>query len=134
MNDPATVQEWFDVARERGEDATSMLSDRVTSIGPVYMVGYAVESALKAYLHRKGIPRPATGQSGHDLRALWKATRFRLSDIKDNSGCATYFIETWTTALRYQAYLPDGTPDSGALVRAALRLVGFITCQTKRTR
>ncbi|MBK1699959.1 HEPN domain-containing protein [Thiococcus pfennigii] len=132
MPDPSTCEAWLDVARERGADARAMLPARAASIGPVYMAGYAVESALKAYLQAQGLPRPAAGPAGHDLRALWKASGLQLRDLKDPDGTAAFFVQDWTTALRYQAQTAPGQADAQTLVDAAGRLLGYLSTQIKR--
>jgi hypothetical protein len=43
---PNTAQDWITVANERAADAEAMLSSRQDSVGPVYMVGYAIECSL----------------------------------------------------------------------------------------
>jgi len=134
MKDPTTASEWMVVARERGADAEAMLPERATSIGPVYMAGYAIECSIKAYLQKAGIPRPASGRDGHNLRGLWKAAGFRLSDLKDPYGHKSFFVETWTTDLRYQRQCPDSAEDSEALLKAAKELVGWLNAAIKRTR
>jgi len=133
MPDPSTCEAWLGVARERGLDAKSMLPSRAMSVGPVYMAGYAVESALKAYLQAKGIPRPTSGSAGHDLRALWKASGLQLRDLRDSDGGACFFIDEWTTALRYEAQPRSGQRDSQRLIDAAGRLVGFVTGFIRRS-
>lgn len=127
MNDPTTTEGWLDVARERGEDASAMLGKRKGSVGPVYMAGYAVESALKAYLQAKGISRPNSGPLGHDIRGLWKASGLQLRDIKDPKGDATFFFQGWNTALRYQVTPPANSPGAEAVVGGATRIVGLLT-------
>lgn len=132
MFDPSTAQEWLEVARERVGDANSMLPGRANSVGPSYVAGYAVEAALKAYLQARGIPRPAGGRPGHDLRALWKATGLKLRDLKDTDGCAAFFVNEWTTALRYQVTRPPGHQESIRLVETAGRLVGNLSGRIRR--
>jgi len=111
-----------------------MLPERAASVGPVYMIGYAIECSIKAYLQSKGIPRPANGRDGHNLRALWKTAGFRLSDLKDEQGYKSFFIETWTTDLRYQHRCPAAMQDAEALMEAAKGLVGWLQARVKRAR
>lgn len=134
MQDPSTVEQWLAVARERGLDASAMLPARETSIGPAYMAGYAVESAIKALLQARGTPRPTSGRAGHNLRALWRAADFRLSDLNDPDGHRSFFLQDWTTDLRYQSEPPDGADDQAALVKAAQGLVGWLHARIKRQR
>lgn len=132
MNNPSTSDEWMTVARERAIDAEAMLPSRADSIGPAYMVGYAVECAIKGFLQYKGIPRPPSGQEGHNLRGMWRQARFRLGDLKDPVGTKSFFIEQWSTDFRYQTACPPNTPNSDDLVRAAKGIVGWIHAQIKR--
>lgn len=132
MRDPLTPEEWLAVAHERGGDATAMLPARAMSIGPLYMAGYAVVSALKAYLKAKKIPRPERGSGGHNLRALWKSSGLQLRDLNDTDGSAAFFIEEWTTALRYQTKHSSSQQKSETIVNTAKRLVGYISKLSKR--
>lgn len=134
LTDPSTTEEWMAVARERGADAKAMLPSRAASIGPVYMAGYAIECTIKGYLQSKGIPRPTSGQDGHNLKGLWKQTGFRFADLKDPDGNRSFFIQQWSTDFRYQANIPENVPNSADLVKAAKSLVGWIHAQTKRQR
>lgn len=122
------------VARERGADADAMLSSRASSIGPFYMAGYAVECAIKGCLQHKGVRRPASGQEGHNLKGLWKKAGFRLADLKDPDGRKSFFIQQWSTDLRYQANYSPNAPNSEDLVKAVRGLVGWIQAQIKRQR
>lgn len=133
-NDPSTAEEWMAVAWERGADATALLPSRASSIGPVYMAGYAIECAIKGYLQHKGIPRPANGHEGHNLRGIWKSMGFCFADLKDSNGNKSFFIEHWSTDFRYQANYPANVPNSTDLVSAAKGLVGWIHAQIKRQR
>lgn len=132
MQDPSTAAEWLAVARERGLDAGALLPARAQSVAPSYLAGYAVESALKAYLQSRGISRPSSGPEGHNLRALWKSSGLRLSDLKDSDGSAAYFINDWDTRLRYQSTRPATALGSEQLVSTATRLVGYLSNLTKR--
>ena len=132
--EPSTTKEWMDVARERGADAVAMLPNRSSSVGPVYMAGYAIECSIKAFLQENGIPRPTKGGQGHNLCGLWHVAKFRLADLRDPTGRRAFFFEEWTTDLRYQIHCPAKTADSAALVAAAKGLVGWIQSQIKRQR
>jgi len=122
------------VARERGADAEAMLPNRTASIGPVYMAGYAIECAIKGYLQYKGIPRPTSGQDGHNLKGLWKQAGFRLADLKDSNGNRAFFFQQWSTDFRYQVNIPQDISNSADLVDAAKKLTRWIQAQTRRQR
>lgn len=137
IEDPSSAEDWFEVALERGADATSMLPARVESWGPFYMAGYAIECALKGYLMRFGMSFPRSGRDGHDLRGLWKSCGFRLGDLGDRTGAKTFFIDSWCTDFRYQ---PKILASSGqafapeALVQAAQQVAGWIRGLVRRGR
>lgn len=130
--DPATPDQWIAVANERGADAQAMLPQRQDSAGPVYMAGYAVECALKAYLSDQGIARPA-GRPGHDLRGLWKSSGFRLADLTDSQGTKSFYVEDWSTDLRYRIRM-DSRRSTPELVAGARVLSGWIQMRLKRHR
>ena len=134
MQDPSSASDWMAVARQRGADAKAMLPERAESVGPSYMAGYAIECAVKALLQARGTPRPASGRAGHNLRALWAAAGFRQSDIKDSSGHQSFYLDVWTTDMRYQSQPPIGADDQAALVAAAGRIVGWLHAQARRAR
>ena len=102
-----------------------ILYDQGRSVAAVYLAGCAVECSLKAYLQRIGRGFPTSGPAGHDLRELWKVSRFRLTDLRDSQGNRTYFIERWNTGLRYNDTL-DTALDAGVLVEGAVQLVGWV--------
>lgn len=129
---PKTTQDWIDVAIARGADADALGKERPASIAAVYMVGYAVECSLKAYLRSQGKPFPERGSAGHNLRALWKQSGFQLRDLADENGTRTYFVEGWTTSLRYSAGLPALPSDQAELLNGAKNLVKFLRGQMKR--
>lgn len=126
LDDPSTAEEWLAVARERGLDAAELLLNRAESIGPSYLAGYVLESALKAYLQHTGEERPGQGPEGHNLRALWKACQRTLGDLKDESGASGFFFDDWDVALRYQARRPSSSLSSHQLVDFARRFIGVI--------
>ncbi|RLB95418.1 MAG: hypothetical protein DRH50_04245 [Deltaproteobacteria bacterium] len=134
MNAPSTTDEWMAVARERGADAEAVISSRAASIGSVYMAGYAIECAIKGYLQHKGIPRPTSGQDGHNLKGLWLQAGFRLADLKDPVGVKTFFIQKWSTDFRYLVSIPQDMADPADLVNAAKKVAGWIQAQIKRQR
>ena len=131
--DPANAEEWIDVARQRAMDTAAMLPARKQSVGPVYMAGYAVECALKAFLDRKSIRRPRMGPEGHNLRGLWKASGFRLGDLNDRQGFKSFYLEFWSTDLRYDSRL-DSELETADLVAGARQLTGWIQNRIRRSR
>ena len=138
---PKTWEHWREVAIERAKDAEIIAENNPDSIGCVYMVGYAVECALKAYLQRKGKRFPGKGKEGHHLRALWETAGFRLSDIIDPKGLQVFFIEEWTTDLRYEVRDNDGYSliedqgyDMKELIEGAKQLSGWIHKKIRRLR
>ena len=136
---PNTWEHWREIAIERAEDAGSIAEKRPNSLGSVYMVGYAVECALKAYLQRKGISFASKGKEGHHLKTLWKKAGFRLSDINDTKGQQIFFIQEWTTNLRYEVRDNEGyllIQGQGLnikeLIEGAKQLSGWIHKKIKR--
>ena len=101
------------------------------SVAAVYLAGYAVECSLKAYLQRVGRGFPASGPAGHDLRELWKVSRFQMANLGDSQGNRTYFIEQWNTGLRYNETLGTAL-DAGVLVEGAVQLAGWVQGQLHR--
>jgi len=130
---PTTASDWIAVARERAADAEAMLPTRSLSAGPVYMAGYAVECSLKAYLHHRGRGFPKHGSGGHDLRNLWSAAGFRLSDLGDSEGEKTFYLEAWSTDLRYETDIST-TLSAKELLSGARKLTGYIQSQVRRMR
>jgi hypothetical protein len=130
---PTSSDGWLDVARERASDADALLGARDQSAGSVYFAGYAIECSLKALLQRSGKAFPTAGGAGHDLRGLWLQSGFRLGDISDASGAKTFFVESWSTDLRYEVApsLPGSTSE---LVGDARQLSSWIQTQIRRQR
>lgn len=128
---PNTAQEWLTVANERAADAEAMLSSRSNSIGPIYMAGYAIECSFKAYLQSRGIAFPSRGSEGHNLKALWRASKFKLRDLNDNIGNKTFFIHSWSTDLRYEPRF-DENLSSQSLVKGAKSVTSWIQQQIRR--
>ena len=91
-------------------------------LAAIYMAGYAVECGLKALLQRRGKRFPRSGAEGHHLRGLWEATGLKLDDVR---GYRRLFMDFWTTDLRYEHSLPDGT-DFESLYQGSVELVGYI--------
>ena len=128
---PNTINDWMNLSRERQSDASALLRSRRKSIAPVYIVGYAIETALKAYLKSRNFQFPRSGREGHNLTGLWRRAGFRSSDLKDSTGHKSFFINEWGTHLRYETSL-DQKQDSESLIKAAGQLVGWITIQIRR--
>ncbi len=130
--EPTTAEDWIAVANERGSDAEAIKKDKPTSVGSVYMAGYAIECSLKALLQKRGIPLPTYGRSGHNLKELWKASGLKISDLKDNTGTKTFFLEEWETALRYECSLPTSLGlGAEELVEGAKKLNRWIQKQVR---
>lgn len=108
-----------------------ILADQGRSVAAVYLAGYAVECALKAYLQRVGRGFPTSRQAGHDLRELWRACGFRLAALGDSQGNRAYFVEQWYTGLRYNDTL-DTVLDAGVLVEGAVQLAGWVQSRLNR--
>jgi HEPN domain-containing protein len=130
---PTTSQEWSEVATERQSDARALCEQRAESVGTVYLAGYAVECALKAYLQRAGLPFPTAGREGHNLRGLWRSSGFRLRDLADHAGTKSFYINCWSTDLRYETSIPS-IAAAEHLVAGAGQLTGWILSQAKRQR
>jgi hypothetical protein len=96
------------------------------------MAGYVIECALKAYLRKANIKFPTRGSAGHDIRGLWQRA-FKLSDLKDRDGHRTFFVDRWSTSMRYETDVPPGY-DPRRLVQEARRLSGEIRQQIRKKR
>src|SRR5260370_167884 len=96
-------------AQERAADADRLWAAQ-RHCGALYMAGYAVECRLKTLLQRGGRKFPTSGSEGHNLRGLWEAAGLAL---RDQSGRKKQFLEFWSTNLRYQPRLPEGTDHLG---------------------
>ncbi|MEB3830617.1 hypothetical protein [Phormidium sp. CCY1219] len=68
--EPTTADDCSAVANERAADAEAIAKCRPTSVGSVYIAGYAIECSLKALLQKRGIPTPTSGALGHNLHKL----------------------------------------------------------------
>jgi len=115
------LDSFLEAARERGMDASTLKREK-RLLAAIYMAGYAVECGLKALLQRMRKRFPRSGSEGHHLRGLWEAAGLKLDDIR---GYRRLFMDFWTTNLRYEHSLPDGT-DFEALYRGSVELVGYI--------
>jgi hypothetical protein len=128
---PDTWEDWRSVANERMMDARSLLLARANSVAPVYLAGYAIECSLKALLQRRGTGFPTYGSEGHNLRSLWASVGFTLGDISGAGGSGTYYIESWSTDLRYQ--VTENFPSTcEELLTGAAHLVGFLQTRLAR--
>lgn len=123
---PNTFEDWIEVSKERQSDAIALLKSRQDSTGPVYMVGYAIETYLKAVIakNKKVVPKI------HEIRELWIKAGFKLSDIKDKSGEKTFFFEDWTTDLRYETSLSQAH-NSNSLVKAAGNILSWVQMRSR---
>jgi HEPN domain-containing protein len=130
---PTTYKDWMEIATERSKDAEELANARSNSVAAPYIAGYCVECALKAYLNKLGMPFPAHGREGHNLRSLWRKANFRKFDIKDNTGAKTYYIESWDTSLRYEKKI-NAEFDAVELINGAKRLTQWVFSQIRRTR
>ncbi len=132
MAAPISIQDWLGVARERASDAEAILAKRPDSTGSVYLVGYAIECSLKAYLLSIGRPVPTSGRAGHNITGMWDASGFRKRDIGDNDGCKVFFLEDWDTSMRYSSVRQNGGITNQQLIEGAKRLVGWVQGQVRR--
>lgn len=130
---PDSPEQWRATSLERGEDADAMLPDRSQSAGPVYMAGYAIECMLKAYLQQEGIQFSTSGRKGHDLRGLWKQAGLQLSDLGDKNGNRVFFVEDWSTDMRYQTEAPKNRMPK-ELVKAAKQIAGNLQTRMRRSK
>lgn len=130
--EPTCIEDWISVARERAADAEAIVLARAQSVGSVYLVGYAVECSLKAYLIASGTRFPTRGPAGHDLTALWKASGFTKRDIADLDGSKSYYFEAWTTSLRYSTTGAGSGLQNEELLNGAKRVVGWLQNQARR--
>jgi hypothetical protein len=130
---PNTAQDWIAIAQERAADAEAMKTSRCTSVGSVYMAGYAIECSLKALLQTKRTPFPKHGNEGHNLRGLWEASNFRLSDLNDSKGTKAFFLQDWNTALRYELSCASSLGVT-ELVDGAKELTSWIQTQIRRSK
>ena len=124
---PNTAKEWLQVADERGKDAATLKKTR--RLAAIYIIGYAVECHLKAYLQFMNKPYPRSGQAGHDLFALWEACGFKRNDFRGNR---RLFLNTWTTNLRYEPKL-ENEGNFSSLFKGAFELIGYIQTLQRRT-
>lgn len=130
---PTSAEDWCAIAEERVSDARALSENAPQSVGSVYMAGYGIECSLKALHKRRNMPFPSARAEGHDLRGLWESLGFKLSDIRDDSnGAKTYFVDRWSTDLRYEKAVDVPLP-SAELVKGAGALTGWILTRVKRT-
>ena len=132
--DPRNAEDWLEVAKERAADTDSVAKSRPASVGPVYLAGYVVECTLKAYLCKSGVRRPPSGRAGHNLRELWDAAGFRLADLPNRGEHAGFFVNSWSTSLRYETSLHSTGQTSAELILAAKQMSGWIRTRMLRDR
>jgi hypothetical protein len=131
--EPQTTEDWLFTAKERGADADAVVKTRPDSVGSVYLAGYAVECSLKAYLRAAGIPFPRSGRAGHNLTALWKASGFSKRDVRDVNGSKVFYLEGWSSSLRYHTNYAHGGLNNAELLLGAKQVVGWLQMQARRT-
>lgn len=129
---PQTADDWENIAKARAADADALIAAVPTSVSSVYMAGYAVECSLKAYLASAKRPYPSRGSAGHDLTGLWKASNFLKRDLPGESGCATFFLESWNTSIRYELTVSGSGISNRDLVNGAKRIAGWLQTQSNR--
>jgi hypothetical protein len=128
-----TAEDWRELAQERARDAMALGDERPGTAGPVYMAGYSIECSLKAYLRISSIAFPTSGRGGHNLRGLWEAAGFRLTDLGDVQGAMTYYIQDWSTDLRYGTS-SGSSLSTERLLDGARQLSSWIQNRMKRKR
>lgn len=131
---PDTPDQWVIVARERASDAQLLQICRPESVGSVYLAGYAIECSLKALLQKLCIPFPTSRSAGHNLRNLWRSTGFQISDLNETDGSQTFFLEQWSTDLRYETEIPSLGLTSEQLMQGAKKLSGWLQTEIKRAK
>ena len=128
---PTTVEDWIEIAKKRAADAEAIRGVEQTSVGSVYLAGYAIECSLKAFLKNKNAPFPKSGSEGHNLKGLWESCGFKLRDLDDPTGAKTFFIENWNTSLRYESTC-ESSLTIPELVEGAKQLTGWIQNKIRR--
>ncbi len=132
---PSNPQEWIAIASERASDAEEIFKGKPNSVGSVYMAGYAIECSLKAYYKKQGKQPPTSGRRGHNLKTMLKDCGHRLSDLRDGDGYKSFYLDSWSTDLRYETKLPVGFEDKAEeLLKAARKLTGNIQTWLRRER
>jgi len=129
-----TAEEWLEVSRERALDAGVILSLRPDSIGSVYLAGYVIECSLKAFLQAAGKKVPTSGSAGHNLVGLWKATGLQKSILGGSEGSRTFFLEQWSTAMRYSVNEDLNGQSPEDLIDGAKLITGWFHQQVRRRR
>lgn len=129
-----TPDEWLEIGRERAADADSILKDRPSSVCSVYLAGYGVECSIKAYLQVSGGKVITSGAAGHNLTDLWKSSGLQKSDVGGSQGSRTFFLEQWSTSLRYSTTENFGGQTHKELVDGAKRMTGWLHQQVQRRR
>lgn len=129
---PANKEAWLDVAKARASDAKTLVESDSCTIAATYMAGYVVESTLKAYCSHLGKSSKGWGRAGHNLKLIWKKSGLRLSDLQDKDGTCAFFVQEWSTDLRYCSE-DDFSHDAKQLVNGALKLAKSINRHIKRS-
>ncbi|MBF0183441.1 MAG: HEPN domain-containing protein [Magnetococcales bacterium] len=122
---PVSWQEWQELAFKRGVDADRLLQAG-SDVAAVYMAGYVVECALKALWLVSGFSPPRSGKHGHDLLHLWQKMARNLRVVAEQEQSGQFFLQQWSTDLRYCRAVPVATPAPAQLIRGAKRLFGLI--------
>jgi len=117
----AGAEDFRSAAIERRRDAAK-LRDGARHLAAIYILGYAVECGLKAFLELESRRVPRGGSAGHDLLGLWEAAGFKRLDV---SGYRRLFLDEWSVALRYREALPSNA-DAAALYRGGCELASFV--------
>lgn len=137
---PATPDDWMAIAELRMKDGRLLLGERTRQagdaesyIGAVYIVGYAVECGLKGLLKLRHVSFATSGSEGHKLGELWGRADFTRKDLADSSGNRTFFIDTWSTDMRYDQKLSNwSSVPADELVEGAGDLLGKVKQKYKR--
>jgi hypothetical protein len=127
-----SADEWLSIGRERAADAESVLTTRPASVGAVYLAGYGVECSIKAYLEATKRKVVVSGAAGHNLTNLWKASGLRKSDLGGTDGSRSFFLEDWSTSLRYSITEDFHGQTHEQLVQGAKQITGWLHQQVQR--
>jgi hypothetical protein len=106
--------------------------DTVASVPVLYLVGHAIELALKAFILKKGASLSDLRGYGHQLEVLWtKATSVGLGDLvslRDEERSALVLLDDLYSTKQLE-YIVTGSktfPVHGPLEAAALKIVNAI--------
>lgn len=101
---PSSPRDWAKVSLEREQDAEVLLRHRSNSSSPAYMVGYALEAALKGLISALG----ETPKKIHAIDTLWRDAGLDWSTLGDRDGHREWFLRGWVPDLRYEVDPPHG--------------------------